>query len=64
MTDAVDDSTRLAIETLIHDHAWLIDHGQADQVVDLYTDHARLLGIGARSRAGTRSPHGPRNGRR
>ena len=47
MTDAIDDSTRLAIETLIHDHAWLIDHGQADRVVNLYTDHARLLGIGA-----------------
>ena len=37
---------RLAIEALIHEHAWLIDHGQADRVVDLFTDDARLLGIG------------------
>ena len=37
---------RLAIEALIHEHAWLIDHGQADRVVDLYTDDAKVLGIG------------------
>lgn len=40
-------AVRLAIEALIHEHAWLIDHNQADRVVDLYTDDARLLGIGA-----------------
>ena len=44
--DALDPSVRLAIEGLIHEHAWLIDHGQADRVVDLYTDDARLVGIG------------------
>ncbi len=38
---------RLAIEALIHEHAWFIDHGQADRVVELFTDDARLLGIGA-----------------
>ncbi|WP_428394361.1 nuclear transport factor 2 family protein [Lichenicoccus sp.] len=37
----------MAIEALIHEHAWLIDHGQADRIVDLYTDDARLFGIGA-----------------
>ena len=46
-TEAVDPDVRLAIEALIHEHAWLIDHGQADRVVDLYTDDASLLGIGA-----------------
>ena len=44
---ALDAPVRLAIEVLIQEHAWLIDHGQADQVVDLYTQDARLLGIGA-----------------
>ena len=42
----VDPATRHAIETLVIEHAWLIDHGQADRVVDLYTEEAEVLGIG------------------
>ena len=45
--EVLDPDVRLAIEALIHEHAWLIDHGQADRVMDLYTDDASLLGIGA-----------------
>ena len=47
MADVVDGSTRLAIEALIHEQAWLIAHDQADRVVDRYADDARLLGVGA-----------------
>ena len=39
-------ATRQAIEQLVAEHAWLIDHGQADQIALLYTDDARVLGIG------------------
>ena len=45
--EALDADARLTIEALIHEHAWLIDHGQAERVVDLYTDDASLLGVGA-----------------
>ena len=44
---ALEPDVWLAIEALIHEHAWLIDHGQADRVAGLFTDDARLLGIGA-----------------
>lgn len=46
MGESVDSATRLAIERLIYDHAWLIDHGQADRVPELYTEAARMLGVG------------------
>ena len=36
----------LAFDALIHEHAWLFDHGQADRIVELYTDDASVLGIG------------------
>ena len=42
----IDAETSHAIEQLVHEHAWLIDHGQAGAVPDLYTDDALLLGIG------------------
>ncbi len=46
MTPPVDPGTRQAIEQLVAEHAWLIDHGQADRVAALFTEDARLLGIG------------------
>lgn len=46
MAEAIDPTTYRAIERLVHEHAWLIDHGQASQVVDLYTEDGRVLGIG------------------
>lgn len=46
MTEADDPNVRQAIEALIHEYAWLVDHGQADRVPDLYTQDGRLLGVG------------------
>ena len=46
MHAAIEPSTRQAIEALIYEHAWLIDHGQADRLPGLYTEDARVLGIG------------------
>ncbi len=43
---ATDAQTRLEIQRLVTDHAWLIDHGQAGRIVALYTQDARVLGIG------------------
>lgn len=37
---------RQAIADLVVEHSWLIDHGFADRVPDLYTENASLLGIG------------------
>ena len=37
---------RLAIEQLIQRHAWLIDHGEADKVGELFAGDAALYGIG------------------
>lgn len=39
-------AVRSAIEELVQEHAWLIDQGEAQRVPDLYTEDARLLGIG------------------
>jgi ketosteroid isomerase-like protein len=36
----------LAIEQLIQRHAWLIDHGEADKVGELFTQDAVLYGVG------------------
>jgi len=46
MTSPVDPDTRQAIEQLVAEHAWLIDHGQADRIDTLYAGDARVLGIG------------------
>ena len=35
-----------AIERLIHRYAWLIDHGEAERVADLFTEDGGLFGIG------------------
>ncbi|SEM70940.1 SnoaL-like domain-containing protein [Bosea lupini] len=37
---------RLAIEQLIQRHAWLIDHGEADKVGELFAEEGALYGIG------------------
>jgi ketosteroid isomerase-like protein len=39
-------TVRAAIEALVTEHAWLIDNGRAAEVAALYTEDARLLGIG------------------
>ena len=44
---AIDPAMRAAIECLVQEHAWLIDHGRADELPDLYTEDGRVLGIGA-----------------
>ena len=43
---SIDAGMRQAIEQLVAEHAWLIDHGQADRIAALYTEDARVLGIG------------------
>lgn len=43
---ALDLAGRAAIEQLIHRHAWLIDHGDAGTVAELFTEDAALYGIG------------------
>ncbi len=46
MTEAIEPADRLAIEALIHEFAWLIDHGEAQKLPGLFTDDARVLGAG------------------
>lgn len=43
---ALDPQDRLAIEQLIQRHAWLIDHGRADRIGELFAQDAALYGIG------------------
>ncbi len=43
---SVDPATCQAIEHLVAEHAWLIDHDQAGRVAALFTGDGRLLGIG------------------
>jgi hypothetical protein len=42
----LDPTDRAAIEDLVHRHAWLIDHGQADRVGDLFIEDGALYGAG------------------
>ena len=37
----------IAIEQLIQRHAWLIDHGEADKVGELFAEDGALYGIGS-----------------
>lgn len=37
---------RLAIEQLIQHHAWLIDHGEANKVGQLFAEDGALYGVG------------------
>lgn len=45
-TNSLDADIRGAIEDLIADHAWVLDHGDPTDLPDLYTDDGRLLGVG------------------
>ncbi|WID94971.1 nuclear transport factor 2 family protein [Bosea vestrisii] len=42
----LDPQDRAAIEQLIQRHAWLIDHGAADRIGELFCEDAALYGIG------------------
>jgi uncharacterized protein (TIGR02246 family) len=44
-TEAVDDEARRSIERLSTEYCWLIDHGYADRVAELFTDDA-VLSVG------------------
>ena len=37
---------RDAIAALVAEHAWLIDHGQADRIADQFTEDGALFGVG------------------
>ena len=39
-------SVRSLLEALVVEHAWLIDHGMADQTPELFTEDGRMLGLG------------------
>ena len=39
-------SKRASIEALVTEHAWLIDHGKANELAGLYTTDGRMLGVG------------------
>ena len=42
----LDVESRAAIQHLIHYHAWLIDHGEAEKVANLFTEDGALYGVG------------------
>jgi hypothetical protein len=42
----VDYQTRAEIEEIIHLHAWLLDHGRGEEIVELYTSDGVMLGVG------------------
>ncbi len=37
---------REAVEALVAEHAWLIDHGQADRISELYAEDGKMYGVG------------------
>ena len=42
----IDAETRNEIESLIYEHAWLLDNHESHRLADLYLDDGRLYGIG------------------
>lgn len=42
----LDCGLRAAIEALVVEHAWLIDHGKASLIAGLYTEDGRMTGLG------------------
>lgn len=42
----VDAQTRAAVEDLVVEHAWVLDHGDPRDLPDLYTEDGELLGLG------------------
>jgi hypothetical protein len=47
-----DAGLRLAIQALTHEHAWRLDHGQADRLHELYTDDGAMIGLPPRDVVG------------
>jgi ketosteroid isomerase-like protein len=43
---AITPQIRAAIEALVIEHAWLIDHGQAGRLDELYTEDGLMTGLG------------------
>lgn len=43
---AVNAELRHRIESIIHEHAWLIDQNQADRLHELYASNGKMLGVG------------------
>lgn len=43
---AIDAEIRHEIESLVYEHAWLIDSHQSNRLADLYLEDGRLYGIG------------------
>ena len=46
MDQPVSPAVRQALEHLVVEHSWLIDHGAAGQAAALYCEDGRVLGIG------------------
>jgi ketosteroid isomerase-like protein len=46
MAETMEAADRLAIEALIHEFSWLIDHGEAQKLPELFTEDGRVLGVG------------------
>lgn len=50
MTTLISIEDRAAIEDLIQRHAWLIDHGEANRIGELFTRDGTLHGVGPEKR--------------
>jgi hypothetical protein len=46
MNKPLEPETRVALEHLVYEHAWLIDHGAADRLPELYSNDGRMFGVG------------------
>jgi hypothetical protein len=46
MNKPLEAEIRLTLEHLVVEHAWLIDHGAADRLPELYTEDGRMFGVG------------------
>jgi hypothetical protein len=46
MRSAIDAETRSAIESLVVEHAWLVDHKERSRIPDLYTEDCVVIGYG------------------
>lgn len=41
----VDVETRFAIQELVTEHSYVVDHGHADRLADLYTEDGEMIGL-------------------
>lgn len=53
MGQIIDVETRLAIQALTAEHAYRLDHGQADTIYELYAPDGELLGLPPRDLIGS-----------